>query len=130
MATAVLLVDDEPLQRQGYRMLLDSQPDLTVIGEVGDGAQALAFVRRNRTDVVLMGIQLPRVNGLVASGRITADATVRELGAPPAIVLLATVDLDDHIPAAAEAGVFAILYTGTRPEALLEAVRAAAASRA
>ena len=68
---SVLIVDDQPLQRAGFRLILDSQPDITVIGEAGDGAQALAQVRRTQTDVVLMDIRMPRVNGMVATERIT-----------------------------------------------------------
>ena len=124
----VLIVDDQPLQRAGFRMVLESQPDLEVVGEAGDGAQALAQARRTRVDVVLMDIRMPRVNGLVASKRITGDAQVAEMGRPPRIVLVTALELDDYVPAAAEAGAYAMLYKDTPPEVLLEAVRAAALS--
>ena len=121
----VLIADDAPHQRAGWRMVLDSQPDLTVIGEAGDGARVLAIVRREPTDVVLMDLHMPRVNGLAASERITRDAAVLELGPAPRIVLATAIDLDDHVAAAARAGVFAVVYKDIDPESLLEIVRAA-----
>lgn len=124
----VLIVDDQPLQRDGFRMVLESQPDIEVTGQAGDGAQALAIVRRTLTDVVLMDIRMPRVNGLVAAKRISTDAQVAALGSAPRIVLVTALDLDDHIPAAAAAGVHDILYKDAAPETLLEAIRSAAAS--
>ena len=127
---AVLIVDDQPLQREGFRFVLESQRDITVIGEAGDGAQALAFVRRNKADVVLMDIRMPRVNGFTATERITSDPQVRALGVPPRIVLVTALDLDDHIPTAARAGAYAMLYKDVPPEALLEAIRGAAKHRA
>ena len=65
----MLIADDAPLQRAGWRMILESQPDITVIGEAGDGARALAIVRRESTDVVILDLHMPRVNGLAASAR-------------------------------------------------------------
>ncbi len=124
----LLIADDAPHQRAGWRMVLDSQPDVTVIGEVGDGAQALAIVRRNLCDVVLMDLHMPRVNGLAASQRITNDAMVRALGPVPRIVLATALDLDDHVAEAARAGVFAVVYKDLDPETLLEIVRAAGAA--
>ena len=125
---SVLIVDDQPLQRAGFRLILESQPDIEVVGEAGDGAQALAQVRRTRTDVVLMDIRMPRVNGMVATERITTDATVRALGRPPRVVLVTALELDDHVPAAADVGAFAMLYKDVEPALLLEAIRGAAAS--
>lgn len=124
---SVLIVDDQPLQRAGFRLILDSQPDITVIGEAGDGAQALAQVRRTKTDVVLMDIRMPRVNGMVATERITGDAAVRNLGPSPRVVLVTALELDEHVPAAADVGAFAILYKDAEPDVLLEAIRGAAA---
>ena len=110
-------------------MLLGSQADLEVVRQAGDGAQALALARRERLDVLLMDIQMPRVNGLVAAERIRGDARVRELGRAPQIVLVTAVDLDDHVPAAALAGAYAVLYKDVEPEALFETLREAAAYR-
>lgn len=111
-------------------MILDSQDDIDVIGEAGDGAQVLAIVRREPLDVVLMDIQMPRVNGLLAAQHVASDPRVLALqGSAPRVVLMTAVDLDDHLPAAAVAGVFAVLYKDLDPEALLEAIRKAARSR-
>lgn len=125
----VLIVDDQPLQREGYRLVLDSVRGIEVVGEARDGAQALAFTRRTKTDVVLMDIRMPRVNGFVATERITSDAQVRELGSAPRIVLVTALDLDDHISTAARSGAYAVLYKDVAPEALVEAIRGAAKHR-
>jgi DNA-binding NarL/FixJ family response regulator len=125
----VVLVDDSRQQREGQRMLIGSQDEFVVIAQAGDGAQALAVLRRESADVVLMDIQMPRVNGLAATERILGDAQVRETGRPPRIVLLASVDLEDHVPAAAVAGAYAVLYKDVDPERLFETIREAAASR-
>ncbi len=122
----LLLVDDSPWQREGWALLVGSQSDLEVIGQAGDGAQALALLRAERADVVLMDIQMPRVNGLVATERILGDEKVRELGPPPRVILVTSVDLDDHVAAAAQAGAYAVLYKDTEPEALFDVIRSAA----
>lgn len=109
-------------------MILESQPDISIVGEAGDGARALAIVRRTLTDVVLIDLHMPRVNGLVASERITNDQMASELGPPPRIVLATALDLDDHVVEAARAGVFAVVHKDVDPEALLAIVRAAAAA--
>jgi DNA-binding NarL/FixJ family response regulator len=125
----VAIVDDSRSQREGWAMLLGSQPGFTVVGQAGDGAQALALARREPLDVVLMDIQMPRVNGLVAAERIRGDAQVRALGRVPQIVLVTAVDLDDHVPAAALAGAYAVLYKDVDPGALFETLHEAAAYR-
>ena len=125
----VVLVDDSRLQREGQRLLIGSQSEFVVIAQAGDGAQALAVLRKESADVVLMDIQMPRVNGLAATERILSDAQVRETGRPPRIVLLASVDLEDHVPAAAVAGAYAVLYKDVDPERLFETIREAAAYR-
>ena len=125
----VVLVDDSRQQREGQRLLIGSQSEFVVVAQAGDGAQALAVLRRESADVVLMDIQMPRVNGLAATERILADEKVRETGRPPRIVLLASVDLEDHVPAAAVAGAYAVLYKDVDPERLFETIREAAAYR-
>lgn len=125
-AVRLLLVDDSHWQREGWRMLFGSQPDLAVVGEAGDGGQALALLRREHVDVVLMDIQMPRVNGLIATERIRNDERVRALGPAPCVILVASVDLDDHVAAAAEAGAYAVLYKDAEPEVLFEVIRDAA----
>jgi DNA-binding NarL/FixJ family response regulator len=122
----VLLVDDSPWQREGWSVLLGSQVDLEVVGEAGDGARALAQCRKQPVDVVLMDIQMPRVDGLVATRRILADAKVRENGPAPRVILVTGVDLDGHVAAAAEAGAYAVLYKDAEPEGLFGVIREAA----
>ena len=123
----VLIADDSPGQRAGWRMVLDSQPDISVVAEVGDGARALQIARREPVDVVIMDLQMPRVNGLVASERIVSDKVVLALGPSPRIILATAFDLDDHVVEAARAGVYAVVFKDVDPESLLEIVRAAAA---
>lgn len=125
----LLLVDDSPWQRAGWALLFGSQPDLEVVGQAGDGAQALALLRKEQVDVVLMDIQMPRVNGLVATERILGDEQVLGNGPAPRIILVTGVDLDDHVPAAAQAGAYAVLYKDAEPEALFEVIREAARLR-
>jgi DNA-binding NarL/FixJ family response regulator len=122
----VVIADDQRLQRDGFRMILDSQDDIEVVGEAGDGKQALALLRRGPVDVLLMDIEMPRMNGLVAAGRVGADERVLAQGRAPRVILLTAVDVDDHLVAAATAGAFAVLYKDTPPEALLSAIRDAA----
>jgi len=124
----VVLADDQPLQRQGHRMVLDSQPDIVVLGEASDGAQVLALTRNELTDVVLMDIQMPRVNGLVAAGHISRDTEVLARGAAPRIILLTAVEVTEETVDEATDGVFAVLFKDTAPELLLATIRAAAAA--
>ena len=127
-AVRLLLVDDSPWQREGWALLFGSQSDFDVVGQAGDGAQALGVLRTNRVDVVLMDIQMPRVNGLVATARILGDDQVLAVGPAPRIILVTSVDLDDHVAAAAEAGAYALLYKDVEPEALFDVIRQAAGS--
>ena len=124
----VLLVDDSPWQREGWAVLLGSQPDFEVVGQAGDGTQALTQARKQPVDVVLMDIQMPRVNGFVATTRILGDAKVLALGPAPRVILVTGVDLDEHLAAAAEAGAYAVLYKDAEPEGLFDAIREAARS--
>jgi len=127
---SVIIVDDQPLQREGFRLVLDSQRDITVVGEAADGAQALALARRTPADVVLMDVRMPRVNGFTATERILSDAQVKSHGPAPRVVLVTALDLDDHIPTAARVGAYAVIYKDVPSEALFEAVRGAAKQRA
>ncbi|MEU6137446.1 response regulator transcription factor [Nocardioides sp. NPDC047086] len=119
MTIRVLLVDDQELVRAGFRMLIDSQPDLTVVGEAGDGQAAVAALTKDGTeaDVVLMDVRMPRMDGVEATGLIAG----RE-GAPRVIVLT-TFDLDEYAFAAIRAGAAAFLLKDARPEDLLSAIR-------
>lgn len=124
----VALVDESRRQREGWALLLGSQPDLVVAGQASDDTRALALLRRTPVDVVLAAIRLPRAGGLDLAARIRDDARVRAQGRPPRIILFASLDLDDHVPAAAAAGAYALLYKDIEPEALLGAIRDAAAA--
>jgi len=114
----VLIVDDQELVRAGFRALLDSDPEIDVIAEAGDGATAVGLA--SQADVVLMDIRMPEMSGIEATRRI------REAEAPPEILILTTFDTDDNAFDALEAGAAGFLVKDTPPAHLLEAVKAAA----
>ena len=114
----VFLVDDQQLVRGGFRMLVDSQPDMTVVGEAGDGAEAVQQLAVTAADVVLMDVRMPRLDGVEATRSITAR------GDRPRVVVLTTFDLDEHVFAAIKAGAAAFLLKDSLPEDLLSAIRA------
>lgn len=113
----VVLVDDQALFRAGIRMLIDSQPDLEVVGEAADGAEALSVVRDARPDVVLMDIRMPVMDGLAATAALLADPD------PPRIVMLTTFDLDEAAARAIRHGASGFLLKDAEPEFLLAAIR-------
>jgi DNA-binding NarL/FixJ family response regulator len=118
---SVLLVDDEALVRTGLRMILETADDMAVVGEAGDGQAAVDAVARDRPDVVLMDIRMPRLDGLAAT------AAIRARPQPPAVVVLTTFDSDDEVFRALQAGATGFLLKDTPPAELLRAVRLAAA---
>jgi len=122
--TTVLLVDDQPLLRLAYRTVLDLQDDLDVVGEAGDGRQALAMVRALRPDVVLMDIRMPVLDGIEATRQIVAS------GAGTRIVVLTTFNLDEYVYAALRAGASGFLLKDVPPADLVSGVRAVAAGDA
>lgn len=113
----VLIADDEALVRAGLAMILGSAPDLTVVGEVGDGASVLAAVQRTNPDVVLMDIRMPELDGLAATRQIVA------LPEHPQVLVLTTFDLDRYVFGALAAGAAGFLLKDTPPLELIEAVR-------
>ena len=117
MTIRVVLVDDQQLVRAGFRMVLDSQADLEVVGEAGDGDEAVRVVVETAPDVVLMDVRMPGVDGLEATRRITAA------GERPRVVVLTTFDLDEYALSAIKAGASGFLLKDAPPEEMLQAVR-------
>ncbi len=114
----VLLADDEPLVRSGLRAILESEPDLTVVGEAGDGAAAVAEARRTRPDIVLMDVRMPRVDG------ITATRLLGQLdGGGPAVVVVTTFENDDYVYDALQAGARGFLLKRAAADDYINAIR-------
>jgi DNA-binding NarL/FixJ family response regulator len=124
MTISVLLADDQPLLRRGFRMILEAEPDLTVTAEAGDGAEAVELTRRQAPDVVLMDIRMPGTDGIEATRRITAaHPDVR-------VLVLTTFDLDEYAFGALRAGASGFLLKDVRPAELVAAIRTVAAGDA
>jgi DNA-binding NarL/FixJ family response regulator len=121
-ALRVVLVDDQHLVRAGLRALLERAPDITVVGEAGDGAVGLAVVRTERPDVVLMDVRMPGTDGLEAARRVLADPAL----AGVRVVMLTTFDDDEYLFEAIRAGAAGFLLKDIAPDALREAVRTVA----
>ena len=113
----VVLADDQALFRAGIRMVIESQPDLEVVGEASDGREAIAVVRRTAPDVVLMDIRMPVMDGLTATAELLQDADA------PRIVMLTTFDLDEAAARAIRQGASGFLLKDADPEFLLAAIR-------
>ncbi|WP_417554663.1 response regulator [Microbacterium sp.] len=113
----VVLVDDQALFRAGVRMLVGSQPDMDVVGEAGDGREALEVITRTKPDVVLMDIRMPVMDGLTATAELLKNPD------PPHIVMLTTFDLDEAAARAIQQGASGFLLKDAEPEFLLAAIR-------
>jgi DNA-binding NarL/FixJ family response regulator len=120
----VLLADDDPLVRAGLRMILTAAGDLRVSGEAGSGAEAIAAVTKTRPDVVLMDIRMPDMDGIEATGRISA------LPNPPRVIVLTTFRLDEYVLDALRAGAGGFLLKDTPPADIIRAVRLVAGGEA
>ncbi|MFN8628785.1 MAG: response regulator transcription factor [Chloroflexota bacterium] len=122
----LMVVDDQPLLRTGFRMILAAERDMTVVGEAGDGVEAVREVARLRPDVVLMDIRMPNMDGVEATRRITAA------GGPdgPRVLILTTFDLDEYVLAAIRAGASGFLLKDVPPEELAAAIRVVASGDA
>ena len=117
----VLIVDDEHLVRGGLRMILQAQADIDVVGEAGDGAEAVTAAKTLRPDVVLLDVQMPVMNGLDAARKILRLPDVH-----PKVVMITTFDLDEYVHSAVAAGASGFLLKDTRAEVLADAVRTVA----
>ncbi|HYZ56580.1 MAG TPA: response regulator transcription factor [Streptosporangiaceae bacterium] len=120
----VLLVDDQSLLRMGFRMILEAEADITVVGEAGDGAAGVAMTAALRPDVVLMDVRMPGVDGIEATAAITAA------GGPAKVLILTTYDLDHYVYAGLRAGASGFLLKDVPPADLLAAIRTVAAGEA
>jgi DNA-binding NarL/FixJ family response regulator len=115
----VLLADDQGLVRAGFRALLDAQPEIEVVAQAADGAEAVELARRERPDVVLMDVRMPRMDGLEATRRITSEPAL----AGTRVVVLTTFELDDYVFGALRAGASGFLLKDVDPADLVTAVR-------
>ncbi|WP_108667949.1 response regulator [Euzebya rosea] len=122
----VLLVDDQALMRAGFRMILDAEDDVEVVGEAGDGVEAVEQARRLRPDVVLMDIRMPRMDGVEATRRLAGP----EVADPVNVLVLTTFDLDEYVYGALRAGACGFLLKDAPPEDLINAIRVCAAGDA
>jgi DNA-binding NarL/FixJ family response regulator len=135
MAVRVMVVDDQALVRAGFRMILEAEDGIDVVGEAADGREAVELAERARPDVILMDVRMPHLDGVAATERIVAAHG----GAPghghgdgdgPRVLILTTFDLDEYVFAALRAGASGFLLKDTPAEALVEAVRVVAAGEA
>lgn len=120
----VLLVDDEPLVREGFGLIVGSQPDLDIVGDAADGAAALELARRHRPDVVLMDVRMPVLDGIAATRAITAELAATR------VIVLTTFDLDEYVHDALRAGASGFLLKRVTGAELLNAIRVVAAGEA
>src|SRR3954463_14507958 len=120
----VLLADDQTLVRDGFRALIDREPDMQVVAEAADGVEAIALTRRHHPDVVLMDIRMPHIDGLTATTRVLA------LPEPPRVLVLTTFDRNEWVYDALRAGASGFLLKDVRGSQLTEAIRTVAAGEA
>ena len=120
MTIGVLLCDDQELMRMGFRMVIESQPDMEVVGEASNGREAIATVRATAPDVVLMDVRMPEMDGVEATRQITAAQSKSR------IIILTTFDLDEYVYSALRAGASGFLLKDSLPAELLSAIRAVA----
>jgi DNA-binding NarL/FixJ family response regulator len=118
----IVLVDDQAMVRAGFRMILEAEDDLEIVGEAGDGDHAVTIVRQHRPDVVLMDVQMPRMNGLDATRRIVDDPDITSR-----VMILTTFEQDEYIFEALRVGASGFLLKNAPPEELVHAVRVIAA---
>jgi DNA-binding NarL/FixJ family response regulator len=124
MSTRILLVDDQELLRMGFRMVLEAQPDLQVVGEAADGAEGVALARELEPDVILMDVRMPDMDGVQATRELVQE------GSASRIIILTTFDLDEYAHAALRAGASGFLLKDAPPADLLSAIRSVASGDA
>jgi DNA-binding NarL/FixJ family response regulator len=118
---SVLVADDQPLVRSGFKMVIDERPDLALAGEASDGEQAIALARELDPDVILMDVRMPNLDGVEATRRLVAS------GVRARILVLTTFDLDEYVYAAIRAGASGFLLKDVEPAELVDAIRVVAA---
>ncbi|GGT06837.1 response regulator [Nonomuraea spiralis] len=128
MTIRVLLVDDQPLLRTGFRLILEAESDITVVGQAGDGKAAMEQTRALLPDVVLMDVRMPGVDGIEATRRIVREAA--PTAHVPKVLVLTTFDLDEYIVEALRAGASGFLLKDVPPDELVQAIRVVAAGDA
>ncbi|MFF2993878.1 response regulator [Streptomyces sp. NPDC057950] len=126
MTIRVLLADDQALLRSAFRVLVDSESDMEVVGEASDGAEAVRLARETRADVVLMDIRMPGTDGLAATRLISADPGLAQVR----VVMLTTFEVDEYVVQSLRAGASGFLGKGAEPDELLNAIRIAAGGEA
>ncbi|MEU1256933.1 response regulator [Streptomyces chartreusis] len=126
MTIRVLLADDQALLRSAFRVLVDSEPDMEVVGEASDGAEAVRLAKERGADVVLMDIRMPGTDGLAATRMISADPALAHVR----VVILTTFEVDDYVVQSLRAGASGFLGKGSEPDELLAAIRVAAGGEA
>jgi DNA-binding NarL/FixJ family response regulator len=126
MSIRLMIADDQALVRGGFRAILETEPDIDVVAEAGDGAEALDLARRHCVDVVLMDIRMPRLDGIEATRRLLAERR----NPPTRVLVLTTFDLDEYVYEALRAGASGFLLKDVRPEHLAPAVRTVAGGEA
>ena len=121
MTIRVVIADDQPLVRSGFRMIIDERDDLELVGEAADGEQAVALARELDPDVILMDIRMPKLDGVEATRRLV------ETGTRARILVLTTFDIDEYVYAAVHAGASGFLLKDVEPAQLVDAIRVVAA---
>lgn len=119
----VIIADDQELVRAGFAMVIGSQPDMEVVGQAPDGAQAVALAESLHPDVVLMDVRMPSMDGIEATSRITSLSAASAGRQPTRVIILTTFDLDEYVMAAINAGASGFLLKDTEPETLLNSIR-------
>lgn len=128
MAISVVIADDQALVRTGFSMVINSQPDMTVVGEASDGSKAVALVEQLHPDIVLMDVRMPHMDGIAATGKIAALDDAYHTSHPDSaqrtrVIILTTFDLDEYVLSAIREGASGFLLKDTSPEQMLDSLR-------